>query len=188
MRTTLIAGTSNVLRFPVELRERPSFLLLADLAPDIREVLLIGEAYGLAPPDSDLCDRTDEETAEYILNHVPAMGPQRRPMLDALLRASLQAAIATARAANGAAVAAAEAREAVRRAKAGHDWLEPLQERAEARGRAAAEALLIAHARAEEARGVARAVSIASAGEVWTPRDPEAEFKALMALGRRRTG
>jgi len=37
---------SNVIRFPVELRAKPSIDLLIEVAPDSREVELIAEAFG----------------------------------------------------------------------------------------------------------------------------------------------
>ena len=50
-------------------------------------------------------------------------------------------------------------------------------------------ALLIgAHARVEEAEGVARAVGLARRGESWTPRDFRAEQDALFAPPVRRAG
>jgi hypothetical protein len=47
----LIFVGGNVIRFPVELRARPSIALVLDLAPDLQEVTLIAEAFGLEAPD-----------------------------------------------------------------------------------------------------------------------------------------
>ena len=44
---------SNVIRFPVELRAKPSIDLLIDVAPDSREVELIAEVFGFDAPDPD---------------------------------------------------------------------------------------------------------------------------------------
>jgi hypothetical protein len=57
MRIELLSGETNVLRFPVEQRARPTLELLRDLAPDVREVLAVAEAYGLDMPVNDLQDR-----------------------------------------------------------------------------------------------------------------------------------
>jgi hypothetical protein len=42
--------------------------------------------------------------------------------------------------------------------------------------------LIEAHARVEEAEGVARAVEMARRGETWTPRDIRAEEAALFGV------
>ena len=44
--------------------------------------------------------------------------------------------------------------------------------------------MVAAHARAEEAEGVARAVGLAERGEAWVPRDFAADFEALLAIRR----
>ena len=75
MRIELLPGETNVLRFPVEQRARPTLELLRDLAPDVREVLAVAEAYGLDMPVNDLRDRVDLSTAEHIANQVPAARP-----------------------------------------------------------------------------------------------------------------
>ena len=47
--------------------------------------------------------------------------------------------------------------------------MEPLQERADALLNEAAELLIVAHERCQEAHGVHRAVGFARRGEAWTP-------------------
>jgi hypothetical protein len=46
MRYETLSLGGNVIRFPVELRAKPSIDLLIDVAPDSREVELIAEAFG----------------------------------------------------------------------------------------------------------------------------------------------
>jgi hypothetical protein len=54
MRIEILAGTANVVRFPVERLVRPTLDLMREIAPDVREVLLIAtyirveEAEGVA--------------------------------------------------------------------------------------------------------------------------------------------
>jgi hypothetical protein len=105
--------------------------------------------------------------------------------LEALLDPVVARAVAACRAAHDGAVDATEARQALLRAQtAAQVRIEPLQERAEALTLTAARLLIEAHARVEEAEGVARAVGIARRGETWMPRDPQAEAEALCGTGR----
>ena len=75
--------------------------------------------------------------------------------------------------------AAAAEEEMVRARRAGNFPSEPLEERAAALAQRAAERLLIAHMRTEEAEGVARAVGFARSGEAWRPRDVRREAEEL---------
>ena len=65
----------------------------------------------------------------------------------------------------------------------GHFQSEALEERAAALDRCAAERLLVAHMRTEEAEGVARAVGFARSGEAWQPRDVRREAEELFHFG-----
>ena len=65
-----------------------------------------------------------------------------------------------------------------------HAWIEPVREQAYALGLHAAELMLTAHARAEEAEGVARAVGQARARTPWMPRSAAADMEFLMAAHR----
>ena len=186
MRVERLPGLSNVVRFPVERRARPTMALLRSIAPDVREVLLIAEAFGMQEPAPDLRDRVDAATAEHILNHFAG----DNAFLDGLLAPVLKAAIAACRAAHDASLEASDAQHALLRAQtAGQTWLDPLRERAGMLTERAAELLLQAHARTEETEGVARAVGLARSNTPWTPRDHDAEDEALIAFGAaRRTG
>lgn len=84
MRIELLAGMMNVVRFPTERRARPTLDLLRAIAPDVREVLNLADAFGIEAPVHDLRDRVDAETAEHIVNQVPAQGLAREAMLREL--------------------------------------------------------------------------------------------------------
>jgi hypothetical protein len=178
-----------VVRFPVERRARPTLDLMREIAPDVREVLAIAEAFYLEVPVPDLRARIDAETARYILEQFGGAGGMPTGALEALLDPVVAAAVAASRAAHDQAGRAADALLAVREAEAaGGFWLDPLRERADVEGRRMAGLLIEAHARVEEAEGVARAVALTRRGEVWTPRDFHAEQDALFALAARRVG
>ena len=176
---------TNVVRFPVERRARPTLELLRDLAPDVREVLGVAEAFGLVAPALDFRDRVDAATAEHIATQIPPAGPVRTRMLAALLDPVITAGVAACHAAHDASLVAAEAREALSRAPTARQfWLDPLREHAAVLSQRAAECLILAHLHAEEAHGVARAVRMARDGEVWAPRDTHAEADALFGVTR----
>jgi hypothetical protein len=59
MRVELLPGMTNVVRFPVERRARPTLELLRGIAPDVREVLNLAEAFGMEMPVPDLRERVD---------------------------------------------------------------------------------------------------------------------------------
>lgn len=181
MTIELLPGTTNVVRFPVEERARPTLDLLREIAPDVREVGLVADFHGLDLPSLDFRHRVDAEAAEHILNHIDSNpGPARVSALRGLLAPLVAAAVQACREARRAAVAADEARRRVARAKAeGGYWVEALEERAEMLSRRAAELLIAAFVWSEEAEGVARAVSLARRGQAWTPLDVQAEAEAL---------
>ena len=185
MPVELLPGMSNVVRFPVERRARPTLELLRDIAPDVREVLNLGEAFGMEAPVPDLRERADAATAEYIGNQVPAHGQERDGMLRALQAEAVARAVAAARAAHGASLEATEAQQVLLHAQTdGRFWIDPLRERAERLTERAAVLLIEAHVRSEEAEGAARAVRLALRGEAWSPRDVAAEMEELLGLRR----
>ncbi len=189
MRVELVPGMANVVRFPVERRARPTLALMREIAPDVREVLNVAEAFGLDMPAHDLRDRVDAETARYIVEQFGGVGALPHAVLDELLRPVLARAVAASRTAHDLSADAAEARQRLSRARtAGHFWIEPLRERVETAMLRTAEALIEAHARVEEAEGVARAVDLARRGEIWAARDHDAEDAALIKLAPRRAG
>ena len=75
MRAELLPGMTNVLRFPVEFRARPTLQLLWEIAPDMREVLALADAFDLEMPVHNLRDLVDADTAEDIVNQIPDVDP-----------------------------------------------------------------------------------------------------------------
>ena len=66
MRYETLTLGGNVIRFPVELRAKPSIDLLIDVAPDLREVELIAEAFGFDAPDPEGRAKADRAMADRI--------------------------------------------------------------------------------------------------------------------------
>jgi len=186
MRQDLVAGTANVIRFPKERRPRPTLQLVEALRPDVRQIDMIAEAFGLDQPVATLKDDADRRTAEYIAAHVPVEPVEARNFaLDALLIPVLVTAIDACRAVHRMNRKVMEAQTKVVEAESrGSFQAVFLQELAEEVTLRAAEATLVAHARAEEAMGVARAVRIARCGEVWTPYDLRADEDALFGFSQ----
>ena len=189
MRIELVTGVSNVVRFPVERRARPTLDLLRGIAPDVREVLQVVESFGLELPGPELRHTVDEEVAAYIADHVrPEPGVARREQLEAILAPLVKRGVEACRTAHDAALIATGAQQQVVDAQtAGGFWLEPLEERANALSTTAAQLLVDAHISSQEVEGASRAVGIALRGETWKPFDLEAEALALF-FGDRRLG
>lgn len=171
MRVEVMAGTKNVLRFPVERRARPTLDLLYEIAPDDRVVGNVANAFSLDMAPPDYRDLADADAAEYIARQLPVAGPVRESMLGELLAPVVAEAVAACRAAYDAASVADDAEQRYLAAQvAGGFWLDPLRGRISELGLAMAELLVTAHARSEAAMGVGRAVEMARAGEAWSPR------------------
>jgi hypothetical protein len=180
MSVELLSGMTNVVRFPVERRAWPTLELLRGIAPDVRQVMNVAEAFGMERPVPDLRERADVATAEHIANQIPAGGVKRERLLGEMLDPIIAEALASCLAAHDAWLEAAAAEEVLVRARqAGHFPSEALEERAVALARRAAERLLVAHMRTEEAEGVARAVGFARRGEAWQPRHVHREAEEL---------
>ncbi len=174
MWVELLAGTTNVLRFPTERRARPTLDLMRNLASDGHDVLAIAVAAGVDLASLDLRSVADAETAERIHTSLAGGGGPgaTADALDSLLRPAVGAAIAATWSARDMALAAATAGQALARARAtGEGWLAPLRQRAEALRLSAARLSIEAYALTEHAEGVARAVDCARRGEAWLP-DP----------------
>ncbi len=102
MRYETMSLGSNVIRFPVELRVKPSIDLLIEVAPDSREVELIAEAFGFDPPDPDGRSEADRAMAETIARtDLPADPKERRTALNAMLKPLIDRAVAAWRSAPG---------------------------------------------------------------------------------------
>jgi hypothetical protein len=104
MRYETLTLGGNVIRFPVELRAKPSIELLIDVAPDSREVELIAEAFGFDAPDPEVRAKADRAMAERIAAmDLPGDRQERRAALNAILEPFVDRAVA----------ACAQARQAV---------------------------------------------------------------------------
>jgi len=180
----LLPGLTNVIRFPVERRARPTLELLREIAPDPREVGSAIEAFGLDDPTVGLRDAVDASTADYILNQVQdESGRRRQAALDVLLVPVLDQAVIACRNAHDAAVAAGEAQQLLLQAQTeGGFWLEPIETQADELTQVAVELLVEAHRSSEEAEGVARAVGIAQRGESWKPVNRRGAVEDLFGL------
>src|SRR5271165_4424167 len=95
MRYETMTLGSNVIRFPVELRVKPSIDLLIEVARDSREVELIAEAFGFEAPDPNGRSRADRAMAETIAKtDLPADPKERRTALNAMLKPLVDRAVA----------------------------------------------------------------------------------------------
>jgi len=177
MNIEMLPGLTNVIRFPLEERARPSYELLGEIEPDIREVMNVAEAFGLDGYDPNLKDATDRETARYLAEHVlPVAGPGLNRLLDEMMSPAVERAVAACRVAHASSLRTVEAQQRLHAATVGgSSWLEPLEERAEATTKETAELLLAASARCQEVRGMKRAIGFARKGESWVAYDPHAE-------------
>lgn len=171
MNIELMPGLTNVVRFPVELRVAPAMQVIYDIEPDVREVTLVGESFFLELPPDDLSDQVDAETARYIAEQILPLAPDERgPALDGLLHPVVTRAIGACRHADQMSKRSVQAQERLLRAQTeGGCWLAPLEQAADALTSEAAELLILAHQRCQEAHGVNRAVGLARRGEAWTP-------------------
>jgi hypothetical protein len=185
VRIELLAGQSNVVRFPIELRQAPSLDVVASMEPDFRAVCYVAESFAIALPPADLRHRVEGETASYIATHLlPLARHERRAALDELTRPVLAAAVEACRRAERAAGRSAVAERNLLRAETeGSYWVQSLAAAADASAQEAAELLIAAHQRCEEAHGVSRAVAFAQREEPWTPVRPTALTEWLIAAG-----
>ena len=171
MNIEMLPGLDNVVRFPIEVRVAPSMAVLYDIAPDPREVLLIAQSYQLEPPNPELAHQVDAETARYVAEHVLPLAPSERPAaLSGLLDPVVRRAVEACQDADRVSQQLVKAEQALLhvRTESGHS-APLLEEAANALSWRAAELLILAHERCQEARGVNRAVGIARRGETWTP-------------------
>ena len=132
MRYETMTLGSNVIRFPVELRAKPSIDLLIEVAPDSREVELIAEAFGFEAPDPDGRSKADRAMAETIAKtDLPADPKERRAALNAMLKPLVDRAVAACGEARQTALRSDEAGEKLASAQIeGGYWLAPLEDAA----------------------------------------------------------
>jgi hypothetical protein len=185
MRYETLTLGGNVIRFPVELRAKPSIDLLIDVAPDSREVELIAEAFGFDAPDPEGRAKADREMAERIAEmamDLPVDHGERRAALNAILSPFVDRAVA----------ACAEERQASLQSDADNEkfaqaqidggyWLAPLKEAADYWAVEAARLKIVAHEAAQAAHGAGRAIEFAKRGEAWRPSNAEDDMNALIA-------
>ena len=177
MNIELLPGLSNVIRFPIEQRASPTYALMAEIEPDIREVMNVAEAFGLEGAEPNLKDAADRETARYLAEQVlPVAGPDLNTVLDEMLAPAVERAIEKCRAAHASSVRTVAAQKRLHDAKVGgSSWVKSLEDQADRLTRETAELLVTASARCQEVRGMKRAIDIARAGEPWMPYDPQAD-------------
>ena len=182
MNIELLPGLTNVVRFPLEQRVAPSMELIFEIQPDCREVERVGEAFRLELPPHDLHRHMDAQTAGHLAEHVLPLAPgEREPALDALLRPVVARAVEACRHADRVGQQATKAQERLLAVQTeGGAWLAPLEEQADALTQQAAELLILAHQRCQEARGVSRAVGFAQRDETWAPFDLQAATMAML--------
>ena len=183
MRYEALTLSGNVIRFPVELRAKPSIDLLIDVAPDSREVELIAEAFGFDAPDPEGRAKADRAMAERIAAmELPSDRKERWAALNATLKPFVDRAVA----------ACAQARQASLRSDADNEkfakaqmdggyWLAPLKEAADYWAIEAARLQIMAHEAAQTAHGAARAIDFAKRDETWRPSNAEDDMNALIA-------
>lgn len=182
MRWELLAGTSNVYRFPVELAAKPTADLLRSVATDVREVSLVAEAFGLDEPPIEIRDAADRAMAERIAVTTcwPEEARAKRAALEGMAKPLVERALRMRREAREAALRSDEAAEKLVSAELdGGYWLAPLEEASEYWALEWARRLIAAYAASEEALGAARAVEFAMRGEAWRPFNLREEADAL---------
>jgi hypothetical protein len=182
MRWDLLAGTSNVYRFPVELAAKPTADLLRSIATDVREVSLVAEAFGLDEPPIEIRDAADRAMAERIAVTTcwPKEARAKRAALEAMVKPLVERALRMRGEARDAALRSDEAAEKLVSAELdGGYWLAPLEEASDYWALESARRLIAAYAASEEALGAARAIEFATRGEDWRPFDLREEADAL---------
>ncbi|MBG0808073.1 hypothetical protein IY145_01405 [Methylosinus sp. H3A] len=183
MRIELTPGMTNVVRFPIERRAKPSMELVRDIAPDSREVSLVIESFGFDDDIDGIRDAADQDMADDIAQKGARLSStQRQAELDRLLQPIVERAVSLCRDAHDASLAAVKAqRQVVEAQSEGGYWLTPLSEQASARTFYAARLLVDAHVACQRAAGASRAIEIAKRGETWARFDLHAEAHALCA-------
>ena len=189
MRWELLPGSSNVYRFPVEIVAKPTADLLRSVAPDVREVSLVAEAFGLEEPPMDVRNASDRAMAERIAATTcwPKDARAKRAAIEAMLKPLVERALRMCREAREAGLRSDDAAEKfVSTELEGGYWLKPLKDASDYGAMAWARRLIDAYAAAEVALGAERAVGCARRGEVWRPFDVREEAEALLFGAARR--
>ncbi|MBU3887958.1 hypothetical protein [Methylosinus sp. KRF6] len=174
-------GMTNVVRFPIERRAKPSMDLVREIAPDPREVSLVIESFGFDDDIDGIRDAADQELADYIAQKGARLsGSKGQAELDSLPQPIVERAVSLCREAHDASLAAVKAQRLVVEAQSeGAYWLTPLSERASAQTFYAARLLVDAHVACQHAAGASRAIEIAKRSETRAPFDLHAEALAM---------
>jgi hypothetical protein len=174
MRYETLTLGGNVIRFPVELRAKPSIDLLLDVAPDSREVELIAEAFGFDAPDPEGRTKADRAMAERIAAmDLPVDRQERRAALKAILMPFVDRAVAACAQARQASLRSDAENEKFARAQMeGGYWLAPLKEAADYWAVEAARLQIVAHEAAQTAHAWGGRSSSQSAPRRGGPRTP----------------
>ncbi len=189
MRWELLPGSSNVYRFPVEIAAKPTADLLRSVAPGVREVSLVAEAFGLEEPPMEVRNASDRAMAERIAATTcwPEDSRATGSALEAMLRLLVERAIRMCREAREAGSRSDDAAEKFVSAELeGGYWLKPLKDASDYWAMESARRLIEAYAAAETAFGAERAVGFALRGEAWSPFDVREEAEALSYGAARR--
>ncbi len=95
IRWELMPGTRNVVRFPVELVAKPTSDLLRSVAPDVREVSLVAESFGLDEPPMEVRSASDRAMAERIAATTcwPEDAKAKRAALEAMPKPLVERAL-----------------------------------------------------------------------------------------------
>ena len=156
MRWELMPGTSNVVRFPVELVAKPTSDLLRSVAPDVREVSLVAEAFGLDEPPMEVRNASDRAMAERIAATTcwPEDARAKRAALEAMLKPLVERALRMCREAREAGLRSDDATEKFVSAELeGGYWLKPLKDASDYWAMESARRLIEAYAAAEAGLG-----------------------------------
>ena len=170
MRTKMLAAPTNVVRFPVERRARPTLELMRRFAPSATDVAALPIGHALPARGPTAREQAELAAATRIFGD-RAESVMSSDDLDQLIAPVIAEAIALCWSLQDATTAMVEAQHALLVARhTGEGWLDRLRARAASLTSRHAELLLAAHARVEAAEGIARAVAFARRGERWTPQ------------------
>ena len=182
MTYEVLDGTTNVVRFPIEERARPSIELMRDIRPDVRVLLANAETFGFEAPSPMLRSLADRETACHI---EASMSQGELPSAEFVADLVEPLVLRAVTASRDAIKASRDTEAAQLLANAallgGHSDAEWLQQRADAAAQRTVEMGLIAHSFAEEVEGASRAIDLARQGVTWTPRSSASESDDWMA-------
>ena len=187
MRYETMTLGSNVIRFPVELRAKPSIDLLIEVAPDSREVELIAEAFGFerARPgwaeQGGSRDGGDDREDGFAGRSEGAAGGVER---DAEAARRSRGRRLRRSAPGGAAFGRSRRAKLASAQIEGGYWLAPLEDAANHWAVESARLQLTAYEAAQAAHGAGRAIEFAKRGEPWRPSNVEEDVDALIAAQR----